>query len=186
MGKKLQGLRTGIFPKPVIMVSYLDGQGKPNIVTLAGVGVVCGDPPKFGLAIRPSRYSNPGITNAGECVLNIPDVDHLWAADFCGNTSGRDTDKFAAAKLTMAKAEKVKAPLIAECPVNIECVLEHKLHLGSHDLFIVQAVAIHIDEDRLDERGRWDFTKLQPMGVCEQEYRTVGQAIGVNGFSKNK
>ena len=185
MAKVSASLRPGLYPTPVVMVTCIAANGKPNIVTLAWVGVVCSEPPMIGIAVRPSRYSNPAIKAAGEFVVNIPSQDQLWATDYCGNNSGRDVDKFPGAKLTPVKADEVQPPLIGECPVNLECVVRHTLHLGTHDLFLGEVVAVHVEESCLDEQGVWDFAKMKPLSYCQGQYWNLGQMLGKGGLSKH-
>jgi flavin reductase (DIM6/NTAB) family NADH-FMN oxidoreductase RutF len=186
MAKIEQGLRPGLLPVPAAMITCIDREGKPNIITLAWVGVACSTPPMLSIAVRPHRYSAPMLKSTGEFVVNIPGVDQLWASDVCGTLSGKDVDKFQAAKLTPVPASKVKPPLIAECPVNIECVLRHTLALGSHDLFIGEVVAVHVDGECVDTRGSWDISKLKPFAYCVGTYWSMGEQIGVHGYSQVK
>ena len=54
-------------------------------------------------------------------MINLTTEELAFATDYCGVKSGRDVDKFKETGLTREKAEKVKAPMIAEAPVSIEC-----------------------------------------------------------------
>ena len=184
MAKVSVSLRPGLYPVPVVMVSTVAANGKPNIVTLAWVGVVCSEPPMIGVAVRPSRYSNPAIKVGGEFVVNIPSQDLLWATDYCGNYSGRDVDKFKEAKLTPVKADKVQPPLIGECPINVECVVRHSLALGSHDFFIGEVVAVHINDQCLSPQGKWDVDKINPIAYCFGDYWSLKEGVGRSGLSK--
>jgi len=177
---------TALFPCPVVLVTCVDSSGKPNIITLAWVGVACSDPPMLGLGIRPHRHSYGIIEASGEFVVNIPTVEILKETDFCGVVSGKDVDKFSETGLTAEPAEKVKPPLIRECPVNIECVVRQKIPLGVHHLFIGEVVCGHVDQDVLDEKGRIDFSKVSPFVYNQGEYWNLHQKIGVHGFSKQQ
>jgi len=177
---------TALFPCPVVLVSCVDSKGKTNIITLAWAGVVCSDPPMLGLGIRPHRYSYGLIEDSGEFVVNIPTVDILKETDFCGVVSGREVDKFSETGLTLKPAEKVKAPIIQECPVNIECIVKKKVPLGTHHLFIGEIVRVHVDQDVLDEKGRIDFSKVSPFVYNQGEYWSLHKKIGVHGFSKQQ
>jgi len=177
---------TALFPCPVVLVSCVDSKGKTNIITLAWAGVVCSDPPMLGLGIRPHRYSYGLIEDSGEFVVNIPTVDILKETDFCGVVSGREVDKFSETGLTPKPAEKVKAPIIQECPVNIECIVKKKVPLGTHHLFIGEIVRVHVDQDVLDEKGRIDFSKVSPFVYNQGEYWSLHKKIGVHGFSKQQ
>ena len=175
---------TALFPCPVVMVTCVDSNVKPNVITLAWVGVVCSDPPMLGLGIRPHRYSYGLIEASREFVVNIPTVEILKEVDFCGVVSGKDVDKFSETGLTAEPGEKVKPPLIRECPVNIECIVKEKIPLGVHHLFLGEVVCVHVDQDVLDEKGRIDFSKVSHFVYNQVEYWSLRRKIGVHGFSK--
>jgi len=151
---------------------------------LAWAGTVCSDPPLMGLGIRPHRHSYKLIDETKEFVVNIPTVEILKEADFCGVVSGKDVDKFSETGLTAEPAEKVKPPLIKECPVNVECIVRQKIPLGVHHLFIGEVVGVHVNKDVLDDKGRIDFSKLSPFVYNQGEYWSLNKKIGVHGFSK--
>jgi len=177
---------TALFPCPVVLVTCVDSTGKPNIITLAWAGTVCSEPPMIALGIRPSRYSHKLIESSKEFVVNIPSTKILKESDYCGVTSGKNVDKFSKTTLTKEPADKVKAPLIRECPVNMECVLKDKLPLGAHDIFLGEIVQVHVDEDILDENGNIDFTKADPFTYNQGEYWSINKKLGNHGFSKQK
>ncbi|UCC28604.1 MAG: flavin reductase family protein, partial [Candidatus Bathyarchaeota archaeon] len=99
---------TALFPCPVVLVTAVDSEGNPNIITLAWAGTVCSDPPMVGLGIRPHRYSYDLIEKSGEFVVNLPTVRILREVDFCGMVSGKEVDKFSQTGLTPEPAERVK------------------------------------------------------------------------------
>ena len=138
----------------------------------------------IGLGIRPERHSYSLIEGSAEFVVNIPTKDMLRAVDFCGLVSGRDVNKFSEAGLTPERAQKVKPPLIKECPVNMECLLSEKIVLGSHDLFLGKIVRVHVDKKVLDKKGRIDFKKVSPFVYNQGEYWDLHKRIGIHGFSK--
>ncbi len=173
-----------LFPCPVVLVTCVDSKGKPNIITLAWVGTVCSNPPMLGLGIRPHRYSYELIERSGEFVVNIPTKDILKETDFCGMVSGKDVDKFSQTGLTPEPAEKVKPPLIKECPVNIECLVKKKIPLGVHHLFLGEIVHVHVDQEILNEKGRIDFNRASPFVYNQGEYWSLNRKIGLCGFSK--
>ena len=177
---------TALFPCPVVLVTCVDSKGEPNIITLAWAGTVCSEPPAVGLGIRPSRYSHTIIKNSKEFVVNIPPARLVKETDYCGVTSGKDVDKFAETKLTPEQADEVEAPLIRECPVNMECKLKDVIPLGAHDLFIGEVVQVHIDPDILDEKGHIDFKKADPFVYNVGEYWTLNKKIGTYGYSKQE
>ena len=176
---------TALYPVPVVLVSCGTGE-RINIITLAWVGTLCSAPPLVGIGVRPNRHSHGLIKEVGEFVVNLPDAKHARWVDYCGIVSGRDEDKWATCGFTPATATEVQVPLIAECPVNIECRVQQVLSLGSHDLFIGQVVAVQVDEAVLDERGHLDFARARPFAYLNGEYRQVGERLGTFGYSRKR
>jgi flavin reductase (DIM6/NTAB) family NADH-FMN oxidoreductase RutF len=183
MSKQLQKPFTALYPVPLVLVTSVNEQGKPNMITLAWVGTVCSKPPQVAVAIRPGRYSHAVISQTGEFAINIPNEDLLPAVDQCGHLSGARTDKFAQTGLTPEPASQIQPPLIAECPVNLECKLTQTIPLGSHDLFISEIVAVHVDEELLDERGSIDYSKAKAVAYLGNEYWSLGKCLKTSGFT---
>lgn len=176
-----------LYPVPVVLVSCADkAAGRANIITLAWCGVVCSKPPMLGISIRPSRLSHRLIKETKDFVVNIPSVKILKETDLCGVISGKDTDKFKACSFTKKASSKVSSPMIAECPVNIECVLKSVIELGTHDLFIGEVAAVHADEGILSPGGSIDYGLAMPFVYTQGEYRELGGKVGLYGFSKQK
>ena len=178
---------TLLYPAPVALVSCGDIDDKPNIITIAWTGIICSDPPMVSISIRPHRHSAEIIKERKEFVLNIPTEDMLEKADRCGVISGRDHDKFKEIGLTPVRAGKVKAPLIAECPVNLECKVTDVKALGAHDIYLAEIVASHADEDVL-EKGAIQVSKAKPIVFCpvNSEYWTLGSKVGDYAFTAKK
>jgi len=186
--KRQIGKGTVLFPTPAGMVSCRGRDTAPNIITLAWAGVVCSEPPIVSVSIRPGRHSHGLIKESGEFVVYIPREEQLRKLDFCGVTSGRNTDKFAELGLTPVAGSEVKAPLIKECPVNLECRVIEVKRLGTHDLFLGEIVAVHMDEEVMNDKGTIDIAKLRPIAYCPQasQYWSLKEAIGTYGFTGGK
>jgi flavin reductase (DIM6/NTAB) family NADH-FMN oxidoreductase RutF len=121
------------------------------------------------------------VNVAREFVVNVPRAEQLEEVDLAGVWSGAEHDKFEELGLTARPASLVNAPLIEECPINIECVVRHQLALGAHDLYIAEIVAVQYDEDVLDAQGRVQTKKLTPIAYVEGEYWSLGERIGSYG-----
>ncbi len=175
-----------LYPLPVVMVTCQDDDGKPNIITIAWTGTICSDPAMVSISVRKERYSYDMIRRSGEFVINLTTEDLAWATDYCGVRSGSQTDKFARTGLTPIPASKVKAPLIKEAPVALECRVREVLPLGSHDMFIAEVVAVDADEAYMDENGKFDLAKANPLVYSHGTYFTMGKEIGKFGYSVKK
>ncbi len=184
MAKRALKSSTALYPVPVVMVTC--GRERPNIITLAWAGTVCSDPPMLSISVRPSRYSHHLLMQNRDFVVNIPSREQLEAADICGTVSGSKVDKFAAAHLTPLPATKVGAPLIAECPVNIECSVVHVLSLGTHDMFVARIEVVHADEEVLDARGNVDYTLARPIAYLPNNYWAIGGELAKYGFTAKR
>ena len=175
-----------LYPVPAVMVSCMDEEKKPNIITIAWTGTVCSDPPMVSISVRKSRYSYDLIRKSGEFVINLTTRKLARAADFCGVRSGRELDKFEACGLTPQKASKIESPLIAESPVNIECSLKQIIELGSHDLFLAEVVAVDVDSKYIDEKGTFHMEKVDLIAYSHGSYQALGEVIGSFGYSVRK
>lgn len=175
-----------LYPLPVVMVSAADGKGKDNIITVAWAGTVCTNPPMVSVSVRPERYSYQMIRDTGEFVINLTTEDLAFATDYCGVKSGRDVDKFEKTGLTREKADIVKAPMIKEAPVSIECRVKDVQELGSHHMFLAEVVAVHADETYMDENNRFDLNRARPIVYSHGEYLGTGRKIGTFGYSVKK
>ena len=170
-------------PVPSVMVSCGDMQAS-NIITIAWTGIINSDPPMTYVSVKKSRYSHDIIEENGEFVINLVTVDLADKMDFCGVRSGRDIDKFEKLGLTREAGDKVGAPLIAESPVNIECRVKDIVRLPSHDMFIAEIVAAHIDERFVDEKGAYDFGSMDLVAFSHGKYyRLMPEELGFFGYS---
>ena len=175
-----------LYPLPVVLVSVADGAGEKNIFTVAWTGTICSDPPMVSISVRPERHSYHMIKETGEFVINLTTKELAFATDYCGVVSGRDVDKFEKMKLTPLKADAVKAQLIGESPVNIECVVEDCKPLGTHDMFLAKVVAVHADEKYMDEKNCFHFDRAEPIVYSHGSYMTLGETLGSFGYSVRK
>jgi flavin reductase (DIM6/NTAB) family NADH-FMN oxidoreductase RutF len=173
---------TALLPTPVVLLSVAGhGKEKANLITLAWVGTVCSSPPMLSVAIRPSRHSHSLVDAAREFVVNVPRAGQVAQVDLAGVWSGAEHDKFKELGFTARPAKHVAAPLVEECPINIECVVRHQLALGAHDLYIAEIVAVHYDEEVLDSRGRLKTAALDAMAYVDGEYWSLGERLGSYG-----
>jgi flavin reductase (DIM6/NTAB) family NADH-FMN oxidoreductase RutF len=174
-----------LVPAPVILLSSVGEAGSPNLMGVSWASVVCATPPMVSVALRAERLSYSLIRETGEFVLNIPSASLLRAVDFCGTVSGQHLDKFAKAGLTPVPGLKVRAPLVRECPINLECVVRQSLVLGSHVLFLAEVVALRADEGVVEDGaiivGRVAPLAYDPFGG---DYWNLKEVVGHHGFSE--
>jgi len=178
---------TMIYPLPAVMVTCGAERSEYNIITISWTGTVCTDPPMCYISVRPSRHSYDIIKKRGEFVINLTTASLARHTDWCGVKSGRDLDKFEETGLTPVSGDIVKAPLIAESPVNIECVVTEIKELGVHHMFLANVVAVHASREFIDpETDLFRFNESNPICYSHGNYYETGTLIGKFGFSVMK
>ena len=187
MAKQVWKAGNMVYPLPAVMVSTADKEGNTNIFTVAWTGTVCTNPAMLYISVRPERYSYGLLKDSGEFVVNLTTEKLKKATDWCGVRSGRDVDKWEAMHLTQGKASKLQyAPIIEECPVNIECTVTEVKELGSHHMFLAKVEAVQVGEEYLDEKGRLQLGKAGLLAYSHGEYLTLGKSLGTFGWSVRK
>jgi flavin reductase (DIM6/NTAB) family NADH-FMN oxidoreductase RutF len=185
MSKVMKAPFAALRPVPVILVSCGHGE-EANIITIAWTGILCSKPPYVGISVRPSRHSHGLIQETREFVINIPGEELLEQVEYCGFVSGREVNKFEGSGLTPQSGMVVKTPIIAECLINLECLVHEVLSLGSHDLFVGHVVGVQLSDDILDDQGRVDNSKLKSILFTGDEYWGMGSLLGKFGYSQKK
>lgn len=175
-----------LYPLPAVMVSCQRPGEKPNIITVAWTGTVCTNPPMVYISVRPERYSYEIIKDTGEFAINLTTKSLTAATDYCGVKSGKDVDKFKQMKLTPVPANRIKAPLIGESPVNIECKVKQILPLGSHHMFLAEVLGVNVTAEYLNEKGKFEFNKSGPIVFSHGGYYDLNSLVGTFGYSVRK
>ena len=176
---------TLLAPAPPALVSC-GTMEEHNVLTAAWTGIVNSEPPMTYVSIRPQRHSHSIIKEKGEFVINLPTEAIVKATDLCGVKSGQDVDKFALAGLTAEPSNLVAAPGIAECPISLECKVREVTHLGSHDMFLADIVAVDVEPKYVDEKGALHMEKAGLLAYAHGAYFGLGKQLGTFGFSVRK
>lgn len=185
MAKRVWKSGTFIYPIPAVLVTSGTMENS-NILTVAWTGIMNTNPAIVYISVRPERYSYNLIKESKEFAINLTNKDLAFATDWCGVRSGAKFDKFKEMKLTKEKANFIKAPLIKESPVSIECkVIEEKTY-GSHTTFIAEVLSIDADEKYMDEKGAFDISKCDLIAYANGGYYELGKKIGKFGYSVEK
>ena len=176
-----------VYPLPAVMVSCADKEGNTNIITIAWTGTICTNPAMLYISVRPERYSYGMIKESGEFVVNLTTEALAQATDYCGVRSGRDVDKWKETGLTRGKSNELTyAPIIEECPVNIECKVTEVKELGSHAMFMAEVVSVQVSDEYINETGKFCLNETGLMAYSHGEYRSLGKQIGTFGYSVKK
>jgi len=161
MGKIVMSPQTLIYPMPALLVGA-NVDGKPNFMTVAWAGIDNGEPPMVSVAIRHQRYTNKGIRQNLTFSVNVPSTDLVRETDYCGSVSGSNVNKVEICHFKVFYGKLDSAPLIEQCPINLECKVVHILDLGSHSLIIGRIEETHVSESCLTD-GKPDVDKIRPL-----------------------
>lgn len=175
-----------LYPAPVVMISCGREGEKPNIITVAWAGTICSDPAMVSISVRKERYSHDIIKDTGEFVINLVNKRLTRATDYCGVESGKNVDKFQETRLTPLASRYVKAPGIEESPLNLECKVVEVKELGSHDMFIAKVVGVTVDNQYMDDRGKFNLNAAGLVSYSHGEYYALGRKLGSFGYSVKK
>jgi flavin reductase (DIM6/NTAB) family NADH-FMN oxidoreductase RutF len=177
---------TIIYPLPAVMVSCGETPEEYNILTVSWTGTICSDPPMCYISVRPGRHSFEILKRTGEYVINLTTEELARATDWCGCRTGKKYNKWKEMHLTPVPAKLVKAPVIAESPVNIECRVKNIVDLGSHHMFISEVVNVSIDDRFLNDDQAFNLAKAKPLVYNHGFYYGLGKRIGKFGWSVEK
>lgn len=161
--KQSIGPKTMLCIHPDLIVATYDSQGRPNAMAVAWGGICSSNPPCVAISVQKYRYTYTNLMEHEAFTVNIPSQKFVAEADFFGIESGERVDKFEATGLSTEKAEHVNAPIIREFPMVLECRLLQTVEIGVHTQFIGEIVDVKVDEEMLDENGRPDINKIQPI-----------------------
>jgi flavin reductase (DIM6/NTAB) family NADH-FMN oxidoreductase RutF len=178
--KKSLGPRTLAFPTPVWVVGTYDKNGKPNVMTAAWGGICCSKPPCLAVSLRKATYSYGNIKDRRAFTISVPSEAHVKEADYFGMATGREVNKFAAARLTPVASILVDAPFVAEFPLILECKLLHTIEIGLHTQFIGEILDVKAEEAVLGAQGFPDIDKVRPIifGPEIRTYHGIGAYLG--------
>lgn len=183
MQKTTLGPEALLFPTPSVLVGTVVDD-RANFMTAAWCGIASSKPPAISVAVRGERHTLKGILTHKEFSINVPSANMAAQVDFCGIYSGRKEDKSKIFEIFTGGLKH--APLVAACPVNLECRLLHTLDLGAHVLVIGEVIQTHVDQNCLTD-GKPDATKIDPLVFSPGtgNYQRLGEIVG-KAFSIGK
>lgn len=152
-----------VFPHPVFVIGTYGPDGTPNLATASWAGICCSRPPSVAVSFRAATLTHGNIARRRAFTVNIPGRPQVREADLCGILSGHAGDKPAAVGLATERAARVDAPLVPTFPVVLECRLSHTLELGLHTQYVGEIVDLLCAEEVLDEQGRPDILRVDPL-----------------------
>ncbi len=175
---------TMVYPLPAVLVSCGETESEYNMVTIAWTGTICTNPPMCYISVRPERHSYPIIKRTGEFVINLTTIEMTKKVDWCGVRSGRDFNKFEETNLTPGPSKLIKAPIVMESPVNIECKVFDIKELGTHHMFMAEVVNIQVNEKLINaDTGKLNILDSGLIAYVHGSYCVMGKRIGTFGYS---
>ncbi|MFX1466052.1 MAG: flavin reductase family protein [Promethearchaeota archaeon] len=172
------GTTAFVYPMPMTLVGSNVG-GQPNFMAVAWVNRCNHKPPLLVCGLNKRHYTPEGIRENETFSVNIPTVEMLEETDYCGLVSGRKTDK---SKLFEVFYGELKtAPMIKQCPLNIECKLFDIHELPTNNLYIGEIVAAYTEEKYLTDDGKHpDIKKINPfvLTMPDNSFWNVGEYLG--------
>lgn len=167
------GIENVLYPTPTVLVGALVN-GKPNFITIAHIGIMTHT--HISLGMNKIHYTNQGIREQKTFSVNIPSEELVKETDYVGLVTGRKVDK---SKLfDVFYGDLATAPMIKECPVNMECSLERIVDFPNHDVFI-GAVRGTFAEESVLTGGKVDVSKIKPLlfDMPLKKYWALGDAV---------
>lgn len=177
MGEKTSiGNNVFVYPMPVTLVGT-EFEGRANFMAVGWVSRVNANPPYIGIGINKNHYTVKGILENRSFSINFPSADMVEKTDYCGIVSGRKEDKSKLFEVFYGKFEA--APMIKECPLNLECGLVETMEFPTNYFFIGEILAAYSEEQYLTE-GRPDMEKMKPLLLTmpDNSYWTTGEYKG--------
>jgi flavin reductase (DIM6/NTAB) family NADH-FMN oxidoreductase RutF len=179
MAKVTLGPQPLVYPMPAMLIGA-NVEGRANFMTAAWCGIVNGRPPMISVALQHHRYTLKGILETRTLSVNVASTEMVKETDYCGVVSGAKADKAKVCGFKISYGKLSTAPLIEQCPVNLECSVAQTINLGSHMLVIGQIEEVHVSDTCLTD-GKPDVDKIKPflwVFPPANEYREFGKAIG--------
>ena len=181
--RKNFGVKTWAYPMPVFIVAAYDESGVPNAMNAAWGGIY--DTNQIMVCLADEHKTTENIKKSGAFTVSFATVKTVVPCDYVGIVSANDEpNKFSKAGFTAVKSDFVNAPIISELPVTLECKL---LKFNEDGICIGEIVNVSADESVLDENGKIDAKKLDPIiyDSVSHSYWNFGEKVG-QAFSDGK
>lgn len=181
--RKNFGAKTWLYPMPVLIIGTYDENGAPNAMNAAWGGIY--DTNEVMVCLSDDHKTTANIQRTGAFTVSFATAKTVVPCDYVGIVSANDVpDKFARAGFHAVKSESVNAPIIAELPMTVECSL---LKFNEDGICVGRIVNVSADESILDENGKVDAKKLDPIlyDSVTHAYWSIGEKVG-QAFSDGK
>jgi flavin reductase (DIM6/NTAB) family NADH-FMN oxidoreductase RutF len=175
MAKKNIGTNVFVYPMPVVLVGTLVDD-RPNFMAVGWISRVNYQPPLLGICIAKTHHTTRGIQDTGTFSVNTPHRKMVEVTDYCGLVSGKTIDK--SKIFEVFYGELTNAPMIVDCPLNIECRVTQTVELPTNNLFIAEIAAGYAEERYLTDDIP-DIRKMEPfvLSMPDNGYWAVGEKV---------
>ena len=164
------------------LVTVRGKDGQVDVSTNASMTPLPGETPRLVVGILRVNYTNQLLAESGEFVVNVITDEMRALALQCGTTSGHDIDKFELCNLRTLPAKYVQAPIIAECPLHLECRVQDVLHLPDLDLWVADILTMEADEVWSNGRAGINLERYNPLIYAFGHTFARGKQIGLGGL----
>jgi len=176
-----------VYPIPITLVGT-NVHDKPNFVEIGDLGLMGINPALVMVSSHREHYTNIGILENGTFSINFPTTSMLAKTDYCGVVTGREVDK--AALFEVFYGETGSAPMIAECPVSLECRVVQEFSVQHRQMFLGEVVQCFASEEFVSEQDGHkvlaDLTRLDPiLYALDNRYYSIGLPVGI-GYQEAK
>jgi flavin reductase (DIM6/NTAB) family NADH-FMN oxidoreductase RutF len=181
--RKNFGAKTWLYPMPVLIVGSYDENGTPNAMNAAWGGIY--DTNQVMVCLADDHKTTDNIKKSGAFTISFATAKTVVPCDYVGIVSANDVpDKLDKAGFHTAKSEFVNAPIIEELPMTVECRL---IKFNEDGICVGEIVNISAEESILDENGKVDASKLDPIiyDSVSHAYWSFGKKVG-QAFSDGK
>ena len=168
MGKVQVDFKKLRYPLPITLVGSIVEE-KPNFLTIGYFSILSHLPPIVSVSLYKNHYSVNGIKVTGAFSVNIPSADMVKETDYCGIVSGRKVDKSNLFKSFYGQLNT--APMIEECPLNIECKLFKIIEAGNNLIFLGEVISVYANEEILSE-GVPEIHAIDPLVLFGSVYHS--------------
>ncbi|MBR2879142.1 MAG: flavin reductase family protein [Oscillospiraceae bacterium] len=188
-GLKRPPFKSCTVPRAIGWISTLSVDGVANLAPYSQFTNLTFDPPYVLVSINQGYRQNrkdttENIEQTGEFVYNMVTYDLREAMNITAAEFMPDVDEFEAAGLTKAPSVLVKAPRVAESPIQFECKYVQTIRLpgegrcGTCDIIIGKVVGVHIKDEFIDENDKVDIVKIKPLArLGYSDYTTVDHSF---------
>lgn len=167
-----------VFPEPVLVLGTYDKDNNPNAMTAAWGGIY--DTNQIYICLSSNHKTSENIRERHEFSVSFATKETVVIADYFGIKSGYDENKIDKANVIVMRCENVNAPIFKEFPVSLECRTVSIKDDGTTMYVIADIVSISACEEVLDESGRIDISKVNPIcyDASRHGYYVVGDMVG--------